>query len=38
MRSVMIHYVTRVGVRCCTVFALELTTVRGIEGVAVVGH
>lgn len=38
MRSVVIHYVARVGVRRCAVFALELTTARGIESVAVVGH
>ena len=38
MRGVMIHYVTRVRVRRCAVFTVELTAAGGVEGVVVVGH
>ena len=38
MGSVMVNYVTRVRVRRCAVFTLELTAVGGVESVVVVGH
>ena len=38
MRSVVIHYVARVGVGGCAVFTSELMALRGVEGVVEVGH